>query len=222
MSIEKCTNELMNLNVFWRNFYSKFRQILMDRRRRGYTSFGNSGMESSLVTHIFLGAFLLHIKLKFELNEHGKNMTLIIKMSSRNESNHAHVWTICLVLFGLFSTVFELVFCGVTHYYKGFDRWTIYWVSLSKKTGHVSFCVQKYLIDIHRRKWKKIYLNEFPGQWRKKCLLELMIWFCLSARCDLVWERILPNPHPHPLSRKTQYAQNISTWKKKFLDRQII
>ena len=147
-------------------------------------------------------------------------MTLTIKMSSKNDSNHAHVWTICIVLFGLFSTTFELVFCGVTLYCSGFDRWTIYWVSLSeKKNGHVSFCVPKYLIDIHRRKWKKIYLNEFPGQWRKIDLLELIIWFCLSTRCDLVWERISAQP---PFRDRRNTPRIYQHGMQKCLDRQII
>ena len=132
-------------------------------------------------------------------------------MSSKNDSNHAHVWTIFLVLFGLFSTAFELVFCGVTLYCKGFDRWTTYWVSLSKKkTGQVSFCVPKYLIDIHRRKCKKIYLNEFLGQWRKIDLLELMMWFVY--RQDMALNESIPPPL---LGRRNASMSelSISTWK---------
>ena len=56
-----CANELINFQVISTHFLisKKYREKLfgveMDRRRRGYTSSGDSGMESNLLTHIFLG-----------------------------------------------------------------------------------------------------------------------------------------------------------------------
>ena len=52
-----CTNELFNFAVNCKTVFEKNRKILIgleiDRQRKGYSSSGDSGMKSTLLTYIF-------------------------------------------------------------------------------------------------------------------------------------------------------------------------
>ena len=54
---ETFVNEIFNFQVILTHVLEKIGQILhgveMDRQRRGYTSFGESGMKSSLLRYLF-------------------------------------------------------------------------------------------------------------------------------------------------------------------------